>query len=119
LELGCGAGLPGLTALYLKKASDCMHFCDYNRSVLVETTWPTIYQNLHNWNHNNSNISCYAGDWSDVSDYLLADSDSTKYCCCYSLCLFDNLVSNMKVRDMTSYWQPRPAIARRRPARSS
>lgn len=65
-----------------------MHFCDYNRSVLVETTWPTIFLNLRRWKdthissdysiRNNGSIRCFAGDWSDVSDWLSAES-GTKY----------------------------------------
>lgn len=72
LELGCGIGLPGIAALCLGISHDCAYFCDFNRSVLVETTWPSICANVHHRlkmgeELKSKFVKCFSGDWMQVS----------------------------------------------------
>lgn len=69
IELGCGHGILGLVSLAL----GCLNvtFSDYNREVLLSTTWKNIILNepilpicdLRS-------IKCYSGDWIDLSNML-------------------------------------------------
>jgi predicted nicotinamide N-methyase len=62
LELGCGHGLPGITAL--KLGCQKVFFSDLNEEVLQETTWPNITLNCPNLAPNSS--VCVSGDWNSM-----------------------------------------------------
>ncbi len=49
LELGCGAGLPGLFAM--KSGAECVHFQDYNPEVLRLMTIPNVLLNVSRSGH--------------------------------------------------------------------
>ncbi|XP_060088566.1 histidine protein methyltransferase 1 homolog [Heteronotia binoei] len=84
LDLGCGAGLLGITAL--KGNAERVHFQDYNSMVIEETTVPNV---LVNCIHQNGDISLeqcqerdfnqdliskckfFSGEWSRFSKFLL------------------------------------------------
>eukprot|EP01036_Dinobryon_divergens_P030801 gene30801-40100_t len=89
LELGCGAALPGITALCLGLCSRFAVFCDFNRSVLLETTWPSICMNVHHHiiareggagdggdgSELCGPVRCFSGDWLQVSELLLSEAE--------------------------------------------
>ncbi len=91
LELGCGAALPGIAALCLGKCSRGAVFCDLNRSVLLETTWPSICMNVHHHILAKGDdpaavcgpIRCFSGDWLQVSEQLLAEADELRCTLCH------------------------------------
>lgn len=66
LELGCGAGIPGICAMNLGATE--VHFQDYNSEVLEEYTIPNVTQlNMED------DIKCrcrfFSGDWSEFSKH--------------------------------------------------
>lgn len=66
LELGCGHGFPGITALRMGYKS--VLFSDMNREVLEQTTWPNIIKNSNNnSNYNVNTCRCISGDWDLLS----------------------------------------------------
>jgi predicted nicotinamide N-methyase len=64
LELGCGAGLPGIQAL--KQDAKLVIFSDYNDDVLLENTWRNIMLNTESLDR----ARCYAGDWDDLHMHI-------------------------------------------------
>ncbi|UYV69462.1 METTL18 [Cordylochernes scorpioides] len=71
LELGCGAGLPGIFAL-CKGAN--VDFQDFNVDVLRVSTIPNILLNIKSeeWSDLPQRCSFIAGDWGAVADFLEA-----------------------------------------------
>ncbi|XP_064454755.1 histidine protein methyltransferase 1 homolog [Ornithodoros turicata] len=65
LELGCGAGLPGLVAALRGARVD---FQDYNREVLELVTVPNAFANLGKDTYRQCRF--FAGDWSDLLCHL-------------------------------------------------
>ncbi|TGZ72316.1 hypothetical protein CRM22_002162 [Opisthorchis felineus] len=64
LELGCGCGLPGLTAL--KCGASVVTFQDYNHEVITNWTIPNVLLNLGSTLDTEalqSSVSFYSGDW--------------------------------------------------------
>ena len=97
LELGCGAALPGITALCLGLCSRVAVFCDLNRSVLLETTWPSVCMNVHHHIIARGGgkelcgpVRCFSGDWLQVSELLLAEAEGLGYTAniTYYLCMY-------------------------------
>ncbi|XP_031573617.1 histidine protein methyltransferase 1 homolog [Actinia tenebrosa] len=82
LELGCGAGLPGIFGL-MKGA--CVDFQDYNREVIEHFTMPNVFLNLKSSHYHFSNqqlesllsAKCrfYAGDWKCLENYINHNKD--------------------------------------------
>ena len=66
LELGCGAGLPGIQALRL--GSRTVVFSDFNEDVLSSKTWPNIVLNVPELSQRC--ISCLAGDWTGLAAHF-------------------------------------------------
>uniref|UniRef100_T1J8C9 protein-histidine N-methyltransferase n=1 Tax=Strigamia maritima TaxID=126957 RepID=T1J8C9_STRMM len=80
LELGCGAGLPGLYAL--KKGASCVHFQDFNFDVLETMTTPNTILNTSIEHHPSLANKCkfYAGDWLSFLNHLTKRrKEETKY----------------------------------------
>ena len=105
LELGCGAGLPGLFAL--KNGAECVHFQDYNPEVIQFITIPNVLLNenestqigngtaqignestqIGNGTAQIGTVDCsliskcrfYSGDWADLSPLLTDQSDARRY----------------------------------------
>lgn len=73
LELGCGAGIPGLQAL--KCGAKTVVFSDYNNDVLLNRTWPNIIANIPDFNERC--IKCFAGDWLALSSHLSRKTSDT------------------------------------------
>lgn len=71
LELGCGAGLPGIQSLRL--GSQTMVFSDFNDDVLTSKTWPNIVLNVPEFSRRR--ISCLAGDWTGLATHLANAAD--------------------------------------------
>ena len=75
LELGCGAGLPGLLAL--SRGAEVM-FSDYNEDVLTELTIPNALLNLPSSPGSSDSDAVaekcrfFSGDWSDLEENFLA-----------------------------------------------
>ena len=76
LELGCGAGLPGLLAL--SRGAEVM-FSDYNEDVLTELTIPNALLNLPSSPGSSDaadpvaeKCRFFSGDWSDLEENFLA-----------------------------------------------
>ncbi|XP_042500330.1 histidine protein methyltransferase 1 homolog [Macadamia integrifolia] len=81
LELGCGHGLPGIFACL--EGSSVIHFQDFNAEVLRCLTIPNVSANLRKEpvqlsttneterNNSESEVRFFAGDWSEVHQYLL------------------------------------------------
>uniref|UniRef100_A0A1E1XIP7 protein-histidine N-methyltransferase n=1 Tax=Amblyomma aureolatum TaxID=187763 RepID=A0A1E1XIP7_9ACAR len=65
LELGCGAGLPGLLACLKGAAVD---FQDYNKQVLELITIPNAFANIGA--RVNKRCRFFAGDWSNLEDNI-------------------------------------------------
>ncbi|OON21369.1 hypothetical protein X801_02731 [Opisthorchis viverrini] len=64
LELGCGCGLPGLTAL--KYGASVVTFQDYNHEVITNWTIPNVLLNLGSTldaETLRSSVNFYSGDW--------------------------------------------------------
>ncbi|XP_071944900.1 histidine protein methyltransferase 1 homolog [Antedon mediterranea] len=87
LELGCGAGIPGL---YLMAQGALVHFQDYNSEVLERLTVPNVIMNqqnrddqkgVKNKKENQIKQSCryFIGDWSDMTDVLKTNNIPNKY----------------------------------------
>lgn len=94
LELGCGAGLPGIECL--RAGAAAVAFCDYNREVLDHVTVPNVYLNAtvttgtdtgtaENGNGGGASArgrgdewlrrsAFYSGDWGSLADLLLTTS---------------------------------------------
>lgn len=66
LELGCGAGLPGIQALRL--GSQTTVFSDFNDDVLTSKTWPNIVLNVPELSQRC--ICCLAGDWTGLASFF-------------------------------------------------
>ncbi|KAJ7340442.1 Histidine protein methyltransferase 1 [Desmophyllum pertusum] len=85
LEIGCGAGLPGIYAL-LQGAE--VHFQDYNDDVIEHVTIPNVLLNLEQQNKQCNVIETaafdlletarqccrfFSGDWGNVADFINPD----------------------------------------------
>lgn len=70
LELGCGAGLPGILAV-LKGAQE-VHFQDYNPEVLQHYTIPNVAVNLKDTAAGPTKCRCryFSGDWTLFNDHI-------------------------------------------------
>ena len=76
LELGCGAGLPGIAAILRGAESAC--FQDYNEEVLQCLTIPNLYLNTSAHPQLAGVLPrCrfYSGDWTDVTQLMIANQD--------------------------------------------
>jgi hypothetical protein len=78
LELGCGHGFPGISAL--KLGYQQVVFSDLNGDVIDSATWPNIYLNCRDAVER---AICYSGDWEVLSTELL--TRSVKYTVRYNL----------------------------------
>ena len=84
LDLGCGAGLLGISAL-LHGASHIL-FQDYNHEVIECYTKPAVLQTLKKHRLSVDSVSLISGDWLRVSKLLLdkemglKDSSKENYC---------------------------------------
>ncbi|XP_002740457.1 histidine protein methyltransferase 1 homolog [Saccoglossus kowalevskii] len=79
LELGCGAGLPGLFAMQ-QGAVVC--FQDYNEEVIQEITLPNFHLNINEKaTDNQKKCTFLSGDWSSVEKMLLSNmpNDEDKF----------------------------------------
>ncbi|XP_038044698.1 histidine protein methyltransferase 1 homolog [Patiria miniata] len=77
LELGCGAGLPGIYAS--KKGAAGVHFQDYNEEVIEHMTIPSVVLNRSQDGPTNQDLRFFAGDWSLVQQKLISSNPDTKY----------------------------------------
>jgi len=76
LEVGCGAGLPGLFCL--KNGAKCVHFQDFNEEVLKLLTRNNVKLSFEDGVSNESEACRYfSGDWSSFTD--LACKENLKY----------------------------------------
>lgn len=76
LELGCGAGLPGITAILKGAESTC--FQDYNEEVLMYLTVPNVYLNTSTHPQQVGVLPrCrfYSGDWVNVAKLMVSNHD--------------------------------------------
>ncbi|XP_019646721.1 PREDICTED: histidine protein methyltransferase 1 homolog [Branchiostoma belcheri] len=71
LEIGCGAGLPGILAL--TKGAEKVHFLDYNEEVLRNVTIPNVVLNAGT-DLDATRCRFFAGDWSSVQKLLTEES---------------------------------------------
>ncbi|XP_067650131.1 histidine protein methyltransferase 1 homolog isoform X1 [Haliotis asinina] len=73
LELGCGAGLPGLTAMH--KGAAVVDFQDYNPEVVENITIPNVELNQC------SSCKCrfFSGDWSSLPSTICTDDKEMRY----------------------------------------
>ncbi|CAH1232745.1 histidine protein methyltransferase 1 homolog [Branchiostoma lanceolatum] len=74
LELGCGAGLPGILAL--TKGAERIHFQDYNEEVLQNVTIPNVVLNT-GAGLDAARCRFFGGDWGGVQELLTEESEST------------------------------------------
>lgn len=79
LELGCGAGIPGICAI--KRGAKEVHFQDFNSEVLKHYTIPNVTKL-------NEKYDCkcryFSGDWENVSImlcHMIKEKSSIKYDC--------------------------------------
>ena len=73
LELGCGAGLPGIFAL--TKGAKNVHFQDYNPEVIDCTTVPNVLFNSEAGDKDiEHKVKFYCGDWSKLTSELVGGS---------------------------------------------
>lgn len=72
LELGCGIGVPGIVGQALLPLGTQLWLSDFNDSVLLETTWPTLEANALPNQHADTQAVRYtvAGDWLKLSAWL-------------------------------------------------
>ena len=76
LELGCGAGLPGIATLLL--GASCVTFQDYNPGVINLFTMPNLLANVTT--QPMPSVKFFAGDWSDLMTLINPnDNPTTKY----------------------------------------
>ncbi|XP_014482490.1 PREDICTED: histidine protein methyltransferase 1 homolog [Dinoponera quadriceps] len=75
MDLGCGAGLIGITAL-LKNST--VHFQDYNAEVLRSLTIPNVLLNFDDRASVLARCEFYAGDWGSFA--TLFDDDEGRRC---------------------------------------
>ncbi|XP_065834523.1 histidine protein methyltransferase 1 homolog [Oscarella lobularis] len=68
LDLGCGAGLPGIFAL--TKGAAEVHFQDYNTDVIHHVTIPNTIVNLPPETILAERCKFYAGDWQQMNVFL-------------------------------------------------
>jgi hypothetical protein len=75
LELGCGAAAPTIYIMSrgLVKAAV---LSDFNVSVLKDTTWPTIIENIPSWR--DLSVRCLAGDWDALTNFIHDHSDTER-----------------------------------------
>ncbi|KAI8504863.1 Histidine protein methyltransferase 1 [Branchiostoma belcheri] len=110
LEVGCGAGLPGILAL--TKGAEKVHFLDYNEEVLRNVTIPNVVLNAGT-DLDASKCQFFAGDWSSVQKLLTEESESTndKYDVILTSETIYNTDSYQKLHDlMKSTLAPRGTI---------
>ncbi|RDD38586.1 Histidine protein methyltransferase 1-like protein [Trichoplax sp. H2] len=79
IELGCGAGLPGIYAL--NKAAKRVDFQDYNEEVIRYVTVPNVFLNCSSKSPKQQikkKCHFYAGDWSNMGN-VLQDGGNNRY----------------------------------------
>ena len=64
LELGCGHGLPGLTA-FVGLGAGSLILTDLNREVIEDVTWPNVLLNCRSAEERQA-VRCISGDWEDL-----------------------------------------------------
>ncbi|XP_022096783.1 histidine protein methyltransferase 1 homolog isoform X2 [Acanthaster planci] len=77
LELGCGAGLPGIYAL--KRAAAAVHFQDYNEEVIEHMTIPNVALNQSDKAPTSQDLRFFSGDWSLVQEKIVSAHPDAKY----------------------------------------
>ncbi|XP_078599976.1 histidine protein methyltransferase 1 homolog [Branchiostoma floridae x Branchiostoma japonicum] len=99
LELGCGAGLPGILAL--TKGAGKIHFQDYNEEVLQTVTIPNVSLN-RGTGVDAARCKFFAGDWSGVQKLLTEEFKSTsdKYDVILTSETIYNTASYQKLHDL-------------------
>ena len=91
LELGCGAGLPGLLALVSGAA--CVHFQDYNPEVIKFVTIPNALLNEKKGNETQTGTSLaskcrfFSGDWNNFTALVKYSESSPINVPCYDVIL--------------------------------
>lgn len=71
LELGCGAGLPGIFSVI--SGAESVHFQDYNLEVLEYITIPSLLCNNGNFGNNETTFRFYSGDWNQLPSLVPSD----------------------------------------------
>ncbi|XP_069676102.1 histidine protein methyltransferase 1 homolog isoform X2 [Periplaneta americana] len=76
LDLGCGVGLLGILAMYLKAES--VHFQDYNSSVISAVTMPNVLKNKSKLEQDGilQTNRFFAGDWKSFVDLVKGESSA-------------------------------------------
>ncbi|WAQ94953.1 MET18-like protein [Mya arenaria] len=69
LELGCGAGIPGIVAI--KHGASLLHFQDYNPEVMEHYTIPSV---LLNNNGHSCKCRYFSGDWARFRSHMLSEN---------------------------------------------
>lgn len=72
LELGCGAGLPGIAALL--HGASCVTFQDYNAEVVNLFTIPNVLANITT--QPMQSVKFFAGDWCDLATCINPHDDA-------------------------------------------
>ena len=68
LELGCGQGVAGITALMCGAE---VHFQDYDADVVENLTIPMVMRNVERiTNENRKNLRFFSGDWGTLREVL-------------------------------------------------
>ena len=73
LELGCGAGLPGILAML--QGASCVAFQDYNPGVLHLYTIPNVLANTTK--KSMPSVTFFSGDWTNLVTYINPDDKVT------------------------------------------
>lgn len=73
LELGCGAGLPGILAVL--QGASCVAFQDYNPGVIHLFTIPNILANTIE--QPTPSVKLFSGDWTNLVTYINPNDDPT------------------------------------------
>ena len=73
LELGCGAGLPGIVAVL--HGASCVTFQDYNPEVIHLFTIPNLLANITT--ESMGLVKFFAGDWSELNGIINSDDEPT------------------------------------------
>jgi len=71
LELGCGAGLPGIMSA--KIGATAVHFQDYNEEVLKLVTGANVKFSLENQIGSSNGCRFFSGDWCSFQDLALGE----------------------------------------------
>ncbi|XP_041365983.1 histidine protein methyltransferase 1 homolog [Gigantopelta aegis] len=93
LELGCGAGLPGLCAM--KKDAKAVHFQDYNSEVIEYLTVKNVLLN----NKDKCECRFFSGDWSTLVNAISPNNPKP---CSYDIILTAETIYNPECYEMLS-----------------